>query len=162
MNTDGSARRKLTNHPKYGDSDPVWSANGRKIAFLRKDDIFVMNADGSGQTNLSNTSDTPDDWGEESLAWSLDGTTLAFTIYPLSGCALRNIWLMNADGSGQRRLTNRGDVQFASEFASARLDGLVLLAADGRGGRTPPYDGTSQPLRTCAKAHSCPWGSRQV
>jgi hypothetical protein len=34
-----------------------------------------MNADRSAQTNLSNASDTPDDWGEESLAWSLDGTT---------------------------------------------------------------------------------------
>jgi len=33
----------------------MWSPDGTKILFVRSDDIFVMNADGSGQTNLTLT-----------------------------------------------------------------------------------------------------------
>jgi uncharacterized repeat protein (TIGR01451 family) len=51
MNVDGSARTQLaTGH------EPVWSPDGTKLAFVRVEDgtpaIFVMNADGSGQTRL--------------------------------------------------------------------------------------------------------------
>ena len=53
MNADGSGQRRLA----QGGSQPRWSPDGRKIAFVsRRDwnaDIYVMNADGSGQRNLT-------------------------------------------------------------------------------------------------------------
>ena len=47
-------------------------ANG-KIAFERSGDIWTMNADGSGQVNLTNTS-AP----ELDPAWSPDGSKIVF------------------------------------------------------------------------------------
>ena len=50
----GAARTTLTNAPGYDDDSAVWSPDGTKIAFVRyfggAGEIFVMNADGSGQT----------------------------------------------------------------------------------------------------------------
>jgi len=72
------------------------------IAFSSQRDgyneIYVMNADGSGLTNLTNNS--ADDW---SPAWSADGAKIAFSS-DRDGNA--EIYVMNADGSGQTRLTN--------------------------------------------------------
>jgi Tol biopolymer transport system component len=77
-----------------------------KIAFASQRDappgttseIYVMNADGSGQTNISNnpaTDSHPD--------WSPDGTKIAFGT---NRDGNEEIYVMNADGSGQTRLTN--------------------------------------------------------
>ena len=57
MNPDGSGVTPLTNTRK--DRSPVWSPDGSKIAFGSNrdgnDEIYVMNADGSGQVNLTNS-----------------------------------------------------------------------------------------------------------
>ena len=51
MNADGSGQTQLTNHSSV-DSDPAWSPDGAKIAFWSgragNDEIYMMNADGSG------------------------------------------------------------------------------------------------------------------
>ena len=55
---DGSGAHNVTNAPGYDDNSAVWSPDGTKIAFVRffgaAGEIFVMNADGSGQTDLTN------------------------------------------------------------------------------------------------------------
>jgi dipeptidyl aminopeptidase/acylaminoacyl peptidase len=94
MNPDGSSVIRLTNNPTTGAVDrfPAWSPDGNKIAFTRWNldfsslNIYVMNADGSNQTNISN--------GDEP-AWSPDGTKIAF----ISGLAGPGIYVMNSDGS---------------------------------------------------------------
>jgi TolB protein len=61
--------------------------------------IFAMNPDGSGQTNLSNDPGF-DDFG---AAWSPDGTKIAFVS---TRAGNQDVWVMNADGSGQLDVTN--------------------------------------------------------
>ena len=76
MRQDGSNQTRLTNNA-FGDFDPVWSADGSKIAFVRSTggnpDIYVMNADGSGEVRL-----TDDPSIDLDPSWSPDGTKILF------------------------------------------------------------------------------------
>ncbi|MGB9723151.1 MAG: TolB family protein, partial [Chloroflexia bacterium] len=60
--------------------------------------IYVMNADGSGVTRLTNHPA-----GDKHPAWSPDGKKIAFQSERSGGT---DIYVMNADGSGVTRLTN--------------------------------------------------------
>jgi Tol biopolymer transport system component len=64
-------------------------------------DIWVMDADGSNQTNLTNTPDT----NEGQPAWSSDGTRITFTSDQDEVGGFSDVWVMNADGSNQINLT---------------------------------------------------------
>src|SRR5262249_44773165 len=108
MNADGSRQRALTNG-----IDPVWSPDGRKIAFAAHSrdgyrDIYVINADGSGLRHLTHTPGKKEDLFP---SWSPDGRTIAFARYRVSGFddTQGDIYLINADGSGLRRLTRTRD-----------------------------------------------------
>jgi Tol biopolymer transport system component len=95
--------------------EPAWSPDGRKIAFVSdragNAEIYVMNADGSEQRRL--TRNAAPDFGP---AWSPDGRKIAFQSLRNAGpraCSQAHVsagcnwelYVMNADGSGQRRLT---------------------------------------------------------
>ena len=88
--------------PRF-DHVPQWSPDGTKITFQShvgpsKDEIYVMNADGSVQTPLTN--DTNYDWGP---TWSPDGTKIAFESVRNNR---RQIFTINPDGTGQTQLTS--------------------------------------------------------
>jgi Tol biopolymer transport system component len=80
---------------------------GSRIVFSTSRDgnnpeVFFMNPDGSGQTNLTN-----DPAGDSQPARSPDGTRLAFTSTRGGSTGFDfNIWVMNADGSGPLPLTS--------------------------------------------------------
>ena len=117
MNPDGKRVRRLTKHPEY-DSAPAWSPDGQKITFLSYRDlnrieaggiilseIYVMNPDGTNLINLTQSVERPD--GVSS--WSPDGKQIAFTsseFFKWDNLFHSNIWVMDADGSNPRNLTN--------------------------------------------------------
>lgn len=86
---------RLTNNSEP-DFDAAWSPDGSQIVFRSHRDgdeeIYVMNADGSNQTNLSKNP-RGGDW---SPVWSPDGTRIAF-FSEREGKS--GIWVMNSDGS---------------------------------------------------------------
>lgn len=53
---DGAAPTRISMDPRAQDVAPVWSPDGTRLAFTRyldDSEVFVMNADGSGATNIS-------------------------------------------------------------------------------------------------------------
>ncbi len=81
---------------------PEWSPDGQSIAYWTTiagglDEIFVMNADGTGKRNLTRT---PSSY-EQRPKWSPDGRMIAFDVLRET----YGIGLIYADGSGQRFLT---------------------------------------------------------
>ena len=117
------------------------AAKGR-ITFASSRDgnfeIYIMNADGSGQINLTNNpafDGTP--------SFSHDGKKIAF-ISDREGD--QNIFIMNADGSGQRNLTKNPAVDGQPCFSPdgqkiaffSKRDGnfeIYIMNADGSGQR---------------------------
>jgi Tol biopolymer transport system component len=104
IESNGQGVRRLTN-AKGADEDPAWSPDGQKIAFdSDRDnpdggaDLYVMNADGSDQHNLTNTGAV----SEVRAAWSPDGTRIAFWRFNEN---VDSIVVINADGTGERTLT---------------------------------------------------------
>jgi tetratricopeptide (TPR) repeat protein len=114
MDRTGGGARQLTSDPS--DASPDWSPAGAKIAFMRLTgnnwDIWVVNADGSGETRLT-TSDSVDGLP----AWSPTGGHIAFLSNRGGAWA---IWAMSADGSNQRKLFDTGCSTYAT---SEQFDG---------------------------------------
>jgi Tol biopolymer transport system component len=98
--SDGSGVAKLTDNHNH-DVDPVWSPDGVRIAFERDYDIWVMNADGTDQVNLTESPGS----SEYQPNWSSDSTKIVFSKWG-GELATTDIWVMNTDGSGLLNLTN--------------------------------------------------------
>ena len=102
----GGNQRNLSNN--LGDDRcPSWSPDGERIVFASAGEIYVMDADGGNQQNLTNSDDSRD----ITPSWSLDGKQIAFGArrdghFKTNHGITSEIYVMNADGGNQRRLTN--------------------------------------------------------
>jgi Tol biopolymer transport system component len=126
-----------------GGTSPDWSPDGSKIAFSSYSgttDIWVVNADRTSQTRITNTTDA---WENEPV-WSPNGSKLA---YSSARAGSTQIWIMNADGTGQAQLTGLTDTS-PSYSPTWSPDGTKIAFASFRAGRGDLYvmnaDGTNQ------------------
>jgi Tol biopolymer transport system component len=105
INADGSGKRKLA--PKG--EDPAWSPDGRTIAFAASPRLYVVNADGGGRRRLAGNTVAGSGKGGRmsSPAWSPDGRRILFSSNAGTSCDFCfHVYVVNADGSGERRLTS--------------------------------------------------------
>jgi Tol biopolymer transport system component len=106
INADGTNERRLTTAPGL-DFAPDWSPDGTRITFTSdRGDAFAvwtMSAvDGSDARQL-----TPDSLQGGISRYSPDGGQIAFVDQRCNTCTVQSdVWVMNADGSGLRRVTN--------------------------------------------------------
>ena len=107
--------------PLTDDGDnAAWSPDGSTIAFDRADGIWLMNADGSNQRKLL---DVPGTYVYHRPDWSPDGRQIAFAADsepPPNDCCRHgnlDVYVVNADGTGLKRLTYSPGADFDPAFS---------------------------------------------
>ena len=120
VRTDGSDLRQITPY-KLDAASPDWSPDGTKIAFNsywdphpgKSANAFTVNADGTGLTAITHHRDGKTHSFRPS--WAPDGTKIVIARFVPKGKQGRlDLFIINPDGSGARRLT--GDkVGFAAQ-----------------------------------------------
>jgi len=134
----GEPARALT-HGEGSNYRPRWSPDGNHVAFVStrtgSEQLYVMNADGAGVTQLTHARA-----GIDYVNWSPDGTQIAYGSgaagltgplgvihYPL------DIYVARADGGGARRLTFHGGLNTQPSWSP---DGSKIVFVSDRDG---PY-----------------------
>jgi Tol biopolymer transport system component len=113
MNADGSNQVPVTGVATANDFDPDFSPSGRKIVFARDsdlngfpDDIYTVNPDGSGQTNITSTfGPGMDEWHP---AYSPNGRRIVFVAGDASQIR-GDLFTMRSNGTGRSPLFSRDE-----------------------------------------------------
>jgi Tol biopolymer transport system component len=134
MTAGGTGATRITD-TSTAKTKPTWSPDGSRIAYVANSadvdgqtdlEIWVINADGSGRTQLTNNTVVPDD----QPAWSPDGTKIAF-VSTRTGDNNRNIYVMDANGNNQTDITQDGPYEDTTyqghdDHPSWSPDGLTI------------------------------------
>ncbi|MGB4758902.1 MAG: hypothetical protein WBP26_02495 [Candidatus Saccharimonadales bacterium] len=130
MNADGSNQVRVS-PGGVSQFAPSFSPDGGKLAYYStvsgNTDIYTVHVDGTNVQRLTTVAQ-----GDFWPTWSPDGTKLAF--YSLrDGATNSEIYIMNADGSGQTRLTNTV-AGVHDQYPDFSPDGTKLVFASNREG----------------------------
>ena len=89
----------------------AFSPNGRQIVFMSSRDgypsVFTMDADGANQVNRTpkDAGDVASDWVSRAPSWSTNGREIYFMSFRPATGGDTEVFVMNHDGTGLRRLT---------------------------------------------------------
>lgn len=141
---DGSDPVRITND-KFDEWGPAWSPDASKITFTSNRDgeykLYMMNADGSNVTRLTNFS-------AFLSSWSPDGSKIVFYSHRDGS---NQLYIMNADGSNVTRLTHTSSDESNPAWSP---DGSKIAFASQRNGNGQIYvmnpDGSHEVALTSA------------
>jgi Tol biopolymer transport system component len=127
-----------------------WSPDGRRIVATAGDQgLVILKPDGTGVTPLGATG--------ECARWSPDGTRIAYCHLEdnPSGTPQWEVYVVNADGSNQTRLTHRPAYDYPSGWSpdGRQLVVWAQLGAPERLALLDPDTGEEQPLTGLASSH---------
>ena len=175
MDANGANRHQLTGAtaPEIHENVPRWSPDGRRIAFTSnrrggRFEIWVADAeDGGNLRALTSASFDPSLQAaveQKVPAWSPDGARIAYWA-GVEGTdprphLPRAVWVMNADGSDQKRLVAGDDPNWSSDGAAIiySTGGDVGLPALGAVDRNGANARTLFPVRACRPLQSSWFG----
>jgi Ca2+-binding RTX toxin-like protein len=129
-----------------GDIAAVWSPDGSRVAFQHAfgsdQEISVMNADGTGQKVIT---DPTLNMTEQEPTWSPDGSRIVFVADPpgpfdppdpdQDETTDREIWMINADGSGLTQLTDNEGGDDTEPAWSPDGEQIAFVSHHGRPGQ---------------------------
>ena len=162
MNIDGTGLERLTRW-RLNASNPDWSPDGQSIAFDSGDsgtpgskgDIYVIRADGSGRTRLT---DRPrfHEGGRFDLTgdpcWSPSGTQIMYTHFLPNGTG--TLMAMNADGSDKHVVIDRP--RTPNEVDWARIPSCDRAPQSGLRAQQIPSIALLHPMEAVAKTRCRP------
>jgi Tol biopolymer transport system component len=130
-----------TTNPVYqwNDVDPSWSPDGTQITYSTIQDVWKMNANGTGKTNL-----TINSGGGQNPAWSPDGNSIT---YVRSG----DIYVMDAEDGGNKTpvdTTPRQDVKPDWQPNPPTCD-ITGTNGDDKPSTNPAFAGTAADETIC-------------
>jgi Tol biopolymer transport system component len=97
-------RRLRTRLPNV--TRPVWSPVGSRLLLTNGKALMVVNADGSRLRTIANlATDARGNRVDPEPAWSPDGSQVVFKESRAGTTGRADLWIVNADGTGRRRLT---------------------------------------------------------
>ena len=146
MRRDGSGRRVVGRVDGEDGRGVVWSPDRRRITVLIGADLWMLTAEGRRLVRLfQSPMDKRENWG--GIAWAPDGRTIAFSVVEGKGeDAESEIYVVNADGDGLRKLTDNARGDDVGPIWSR--DGRAIAFMSNRDGNSEIYvmnaDGSDQ------------------
>ncbi|HLQ21831.1 MAG TPA: hypothetical protein VK132_01425, partial [Gemmatimonadales bacterium] len=137
------------------DSYPVWSPDGRRIAFLSRASqglgLWTMSADGAGRRTILEPKGAPAELTFGDLAWSSDDWILFVVAQDTGGCFKTRIDKVRPDGAARTQVTDGGasctppgKEQCGDADPGFSADGRTIYSSRLRIGRTSTDPSTSR------------------
>jgi Tol biopolymer transport system component len=158
--SDDGLSRRLS---RRGSESPSWSADGRKIAFVRANEVWIMDADGSDQVQLTNSID----YKNVDPAWFPGGGRIVISSDRHRKGAPTNIYILKLNAARDdvvrvRQLTNHPSRDFQPVVSPS---GRKIAFVSRRNGDEPAiftmrtdsaegYGGNNIPLRLTTNVKS--------
>jgi Tol biopolymer transport system component len=120
--SEGGSVTRLAAHTGRA-SAPAWSPDGRRLAFFSRrgntHDVYLMDPDEGNQQMLVAA---PEAWDPLNASWSPDGSRIAFAVDSNGQGKVGQVYVVNNDGTGLRRLAQG----LAGGFVSWSPDGTRI------------------------------------
>jgi hypothetical protein len=137
MNPDGTSKRQLTpgslapeDNCGNGDEEPAVSVKG-ELVFTRtvngRQEVWKMGSAGGRATQLTTAAVPCSDAFSENPSWSPDGNRIIFTSSRNKWDSDEDLWIMNSDGTKQRKLFGDGNWDESEAFFSPDGSKIVFV-----------------------------------